>query len=365
MAHIPVLLNEVLEYLDPKPGENFIDCTVGDGGHALAILKMTAPSGMLLGIDRDAEMVKNLYERAESLGVGERLLLHHGNFADLGAIVQGHIFGPVSGVLFDFGLSSWQLDESGAGFSFRNIEPLDMRFDRTRNTETAADILNSWPEEALERVIREFGEERYARQIAKEIASARKRERIQTTDQLVGIILRAAPSSKAARKIHFATRTFQALRIAVNEELRYVEEGIKEGIEALRPGGKIAAISFHSLEDRIVKHMFQKYSKRAEGPAFAPPASASRRRGEQSRGYGEAGGSPRLKIITKTRKKYDRRIAKKTKNDDRRLSHRPWRMRIRVFPVVCLRGARYLKTEPSNGANRESHSETKEYVYGA
>lgn len=289
MAHIPVLFNEILRYLDPKPGDNFIDCTVGEGGHALAILKMTAPNGLLLGIDRDAEMVKNLYGRGELLGVGERLLLHHGNFADLGAIVQGHKFGPVSGVLFDFGLSSWQLEESGAGFSFRNIEPLDMRFDRTDNTQTAADILNAWPEDAIERVICEFGEERYARQIAKEIASARKRERIETTDQLVGIILRAAPYSKTVRRIHFATRTFQALRIAVNGELQHIEEGIKEGIEVLRQGGKISVISFHSLEDRIVKHMFREYSKRAEGPASAPQLGS----------YGEAGGSPRLKIITK------------------------------------------------------------------
>lgn len=287
-VHIPVLLNEVLEYLDPKPGDDFIDCTVGAGGHALAILRMTAPDGLLLGIDRDLSMVERLQRSGELLGVGDRLLLHHGNFADVGEIVQGHKFGPVSGILFDFGLSSFQLEESGAGFSFRNIEPLDMRFDRTKNTETAADILNAWPEEALHRLISEFGEERYAREIAKEITGARKRERIQTTDQLVGIISKALPYAKKGRGIHFATRTFQALRIAVNEELEHIEEGIREGIGVLRPGGKIAAISFHSLEDRIVKRMFREYSKRAEGPAS--PATA---------GFGEAGGLPRLRIITK------------------------------------------------------------------
>ena len=247
MAHTPVLLNEVLQYLDPKPGENFIDCTVGEAGHALAILKMTAPNGKVLGIDRDADMVERL--RASS-----KLLAHHGNFSEIGEIAKSYNFTPIHGILFDFGLSSWQLEESGAGFSFQNIEPLDMRFDRTENSQTAASIVNGWPQEAIFRVLHELGEERYARRIAKEIVASRKKQRIETTDQLVAIISKAVPRKQ--KGIHFATRTFQALRVAVNSELENVEKGLTEAINLLSSGGKIAAVSFHSLEDRRVKQAF-------------------------------------------------------------------------------------------------------------
>jgi len=249
--HIPVLLNETLQYLDPKPGENFIDCTVGEGGHALAILKMTSPNGKVLGIDRDAGMV-------ERLEANDGILVHHGNFSEIGEIARSYNFAPVHGILFDFGLSSWQLEESGAGFSFQNIEPLDMRFDRAQlgsnNTVTAATIVNSWPQDAIYRVLSELGEERYARRIAKEIVGSRKKQRIETTDQLVAIISKAVP--RGQKGIHFATRTFQALRIAVNSELENVEKGLEEAINLLSSGGKIAAISFHSLEDRRVKQAF-------------------------------------------------------------------------------------------------------------
>jgi len=178
--HIPVLLNETLQYLEPKPGDNFIDCTVGEGGHALAILKMTAPNGKVLGIDRDVDMAERLSERADALGIGDRFIIHHGNFSEIGEIARRYNFTPVCGILFDFGLSSWQLEESGAGFSFQNTEPLDMRFDRSKlgsdNTETAASIVNSWPQEAIFRILHELGEERYARRIAKEIVNARKKK---------------------------------------------------------------------------------------------------------------------------------------------------------------------------------------------
>jgi 16S rRNA (cytosine1402-N4)-methyltransferase len=260
-GHVPVLLNEVLGLLDPKPGDNFIDCTVGEGGHALAILQMTAPNGLLLGIDRDADMVKILSEQAERMGISERLLFHHGNFAEVGEIARSHNFSNVRGILFDFGLSSWQLEESGAGFSFAGTEPLDMRFDRTKDTQTAASIINFWPEGSIERILREFGEERYSRRIAHAVVEHRKKEKIETTDELVGIILSAIPKAKRYVRFHPATRTFQALRIAVNTELANVEEGLEEASEILRPSGRIAAISFHSLEDRIVKNMFKKEAK--------------------------------------------------------------------------------------------------------
>jgi 16S rRNA (cytosine1402-N4)-methyltransferase len=262
--HIPVLLNEVLQYLDPKPNENFIDCTVGEGGHALAILKMIAPGGRVLGIDRDNDMAERLRARVLVMGMGDRFIVHHGNFSDLGDIAKSYKFPPAQGILFDFGMSTYQLEESGAGFSFQNIEPLDMRFDRTKDTKTAATILNSWPEESIRRVIDEFGEERYARRIAREIVASRKKSRIMTTDQLVSIISRAVPYKQQG--IHFATRTFQALRIAVNSELENLEKGISEAINLLSSGGKITAISFHSLEDRRVKNIFRENSKVEGGP---------------------------------------------------------------------------------------------------
>jgi len=264
--HIPVLLNEVLKYLDPKPGDNFIDCTVGEGGHALAILKMIAPNGRVLGIDRDMDMVTRLRQ-----GFGEaksRFIIEHGNFADIEEIAKKHSFSEINGVLFDFGMSSWQLEESGAGFSFQNIEPLDMRFDRTKDTETAATILNSWPEDEIFRVLSELGEERYARRIAKEIYESRKKKRIETTDQLVAIISRAVP--KRRERIHFATRTFQALRIAVNNELDNLEKGVESAVNLLSLGGRIAAISFHSLEDRRVKNIFSSYAKATEDEKRLP-----------------------------------------------------------------------------------------------
>lgn len=291
--HIPVLLNEVLEYLQPKPGDNFIDCTVGEGGHALAILKMIAPDGKLIGIDKDADMVERLKSSALEFGVAPRFIVHHGSFSDIKKISEEYKFWRVNGVLFDFGMSSWQIEESGAGFSFQNIEPLDMRYDRTKGAPTAANILNSWPKESISRIIYEFGEERYARRIANEIFNFRRKEHITTTDQLVSIISRAIPEGgKKRMKIHFATKTFQALRIAVNTELENIEIGIEAGIMRLEIGGRVAAITFHSLEDRIVKNIFKKFSrplwsseegvdlKRAEGSHFAPnQAGVSRDKG--------------------------------------------------------------------------------------
>ena len=160
-------------------------------------------------------------------------------------------------------MSSWHIDKSGKGFSFQNIETLDMRFDRTKNETTALEIVNSWPEEVIARIIYEFGEDRYSRRIAKAIVMERKIKRIETTDRLVGVISRAAP--RRGLGVHVATRTFQALRIAVNNELENMEIGIKEAINILSPGGRIAVIAFHSLEDRRVKNIFRNYSKEVEG----------------------------------------------------------------------------------------------------
>jgi 16S rRNA (cytosine1402-N4)-methyltransferase len=256
MVHIPVLQKEVLENLDPKPNENFIDCTVGGGGHALAILEKTAPKGKLLGIDWDQEIVSNLKSIIEKTELKNRLLLVNDNFAHLKEIVKKENFKPVKGILFDLGMSTWHLKESGRGFSFLKNEPLDMRYD-SENPLTAEKIINFWSEPEIERILKEFSEEKFAGQIARQIIKERRVSPIKTTFQLVRIVKKAVPTKYQYLKIHFATRTFQALRIAVNDELNNVSLGLSQAEDILGPGGKIAVISFHSLEDRIVKNFFK------------------------------------------------------------------------------------------------------------
>lgn len=251
--HIPVLQKEVIEYLDPKPNENFIDCTVGCGGHALKILERTAPKGKLLGIDLDESQIKNLKSKYKNYG--NRLLLEKGNYADLSEIAKKH-FKNVSGILLDLGFSSWHTDESKRGFSFLRNEPLDMRYDELSQL-TAEKILNYWSEPDIEKILREYGEEQFSGKIAREIVEARKIIQIRKTFQLVEIIKKAVPGWYCNKKIHFATKTFQALRMAVNGELDNLEKVLPQAVEILKDGGKLAVISFHSLEDRIVKNFFK------------------------------------------------------------------------------------------------------------
>lgn len=251
--HKPVLLNEVIQYLDPKPGENFIDCTIGEAGHTMAILERIKPDGKILGIDVDSYFLERIKPR-------DRLVLVQGNFIDLEKIVQEHNFYPVHGALFDLGLSSWQIEESGRGFSFRKDEVLDMRFNSEKQTLTASEIINSWPEEALKEVFKKYGEERYSKRVAKRIVEERKTGPITTTFQLLEIIKKAVPYSKTRRGqiSRIAARIFQALRIVVNDELENLEQGLKQALKVLKPRGRLAVISFHSLEDRIVKRFFKK-----------------------------------------------------------------------------------------------------------
>jgi len=254
MVHIPVLQKEVLENLDPKPNENFIDCTVDGGGHALAVLEKTEPKGRLLGIDWDQEMIRSLKPISEKLK--NRLVLTHDNFTHLKEIVKRENFKSVKGILFDLGMSSWHLKESGRGFSFLKNEPLDMRYD-LKNPLTAEKIINFWSESEIEKVIRDFSEEKFAGQIAGQIVRERRTSSIKTTFQLIKAIRKAVPAKYQYQKIHFATRTFQALRIAVNDELNNITEGLSQAEGILDSGGKIAVISFHSLEDRIIKNFFK------------------------------------------------------------------------------------------------------------
>ena len=265
MIHIPVLQKEVLQYLDPKPNENFIDATIDGGGHAVAILGKIKPNGETLGIEIDPE----IYQELKSKNL-DRLILVNDSYTNLKKIIEKYKFGLVSGILFDLGMSSWHLEESGRGFSFMRNEPLDMRYQveipnskfqiPNSNGLTAERIINTYPREEIERILREYGEERFSRRIAKKIAEERKIKPIKTTFQLVEIIKKIVPFKKS--KIHPATRTFQALRIAVNDELNNLRKVLPQTIEALAPGGKIVIISFHSLEDRIVKKFFKEEFKK-------------------------------------------------------------------------------------------------------
>ena len=247
MAHIPVLTKEVLEYLNPKENENFVDCTVGQAGHAKLILEKTGPLGKVLGIDADPEQIENCKELLKDFK--DRLILANDSYANLPEILKKENFGKIDGILLDLGVSSWQLEESKKGFSFLKDEPLDMRMSSTGIT--AAEILNSWDEHAIELILRGFGEEKSSRKIAREIVERRKIKPFATTFDLVKVV------GKRRGKIHPATKTFQALRIAVNEELTSLEIGLEKGFLALGPNGRLVVISFHSLEDRIVKNFFR------------------------------------------------------------------------------------------------------------
>jgi len=266
--HIAVLKKEVLKYLDPKPDENFIDCTIGEAGHALAILERNGPRGKVLGIDQDPEIIENCKLKIENFS--DRLILVCDNFANLKEIVKRYNFKRVSGILFDLGISSWHLEKSGRGFSFLRAEPLDMRYhistffrglSKTYYSLTAEEIVNNWPGSEIERILKEYGEEKFAKRIARGIINSRKTKPIKTTFQLVEILKKAIPSWDWRRRIHFATKTFQALRIVVNDELNNLKKGLGQALEILSPGGKLVVISFHSLEDRIVKNFLKERAR--------------------------------------------------------------------------------------------------------
>ncbi len=255
MAHIPVLIKEVLKYLDPKPNQNFIDATVGDGGHAAAILEKTSPNGRLLAIDRDLDSIV----RAKSkLGKFEnKVLFINDSFGNLASIVKRNNFGFASGILFDFGMSSSQLENSGRGFTFSKNEILDMRYD-TKTPITAEDIVNKYGEKELTEIFKKWGEEPKAAAIAKAIVINRK-TRIKTTGELVRIV---ESVKKRRGKIHPATLIFQALRVEVNQELGEIEKVLETVPKILLNGGRAAFISFHSLEDRSIKNWSKDLNKK-------------------------------------------------------------------------------------------------------
>jgi 16S rRNA (cytosine1402-N4)-methyltransferase len=262
--HIPVLLQETMEALAVRPGGTYIDCTVGGGGHAAEILRRSSPDGRLIGLDQDENALRAAGDRLAPFG--DRVTLVRTNFEHVADVADRLGLGAADGVLMDIGVSSHQFDEGERGFSYHHDAPLDMRMDRTRPL-TAAVLVNEWEEEEIARVIREYGEERWASRIAQFIVRARRQRPIETTGQLVEIIKAAIPASARREGGHPARRTFQAIRIAVNDELGALERGLEGALRVLRPGGRLAVITFHSLEDRIVKQTFARWAK----PCTCPP----------------------------------------------------------------------------------------------
>lgn len=261
MPHIPVLLEKVVEGLAVKPGGLYIDATVGEGGHAEAILEASSPDGCLLGIDVDDEAIK---KAAEKLARFEgRVALVKANYRDLATIARREGFFQVDGILFDLGFAFFQVEDPRRGFSFYLNGPLDMRYDRSGTT-SAYHIVNRIPEEELADIIWKYGEEPRARRIAKAIAQARP---IRSTLELARIVEQVVGSGG---RIHPATRVFQAIRIAVNQELDNLKEALPQAVELLKPGGRLAVISFHSLEDRIVKEFFRQESRDCICPPEMP-----------------------------------------------------------------------------------------------
>lgn len=266
MDHIPVLLKECIEGLNIKPGGIYIDGTLGRAGHAAEIAKRLG-SGRLIGIDRDAAAV----EAAGKLlgGFGEKVTLVRGDFRDLGSILDSLNVPKADGMLFDLGVSSPQLDDVERGFSYMSDAPLDMRMDQSAAL-SAYDIVNEWPENELKRILFEYGEERYAPRIASLIAKRRREKKIQSTLELAEIIRSAMPAKALREKQHPAKRSFQAIRIAVNDELGSVEEMLKTAPDRLNKEGRLCVISFHSLEDRLVKNAIAKREKGCTCPPGLP-----------------------------------------------------------------------------------------------
>jgi 16S rRNA (cytosine1402-N4)-methyltransferase len=282
-GHQPVLAEEVVTMLAPAPGSLQIDATLGGGGHAERILAATDPDGRLLGLDADGAAIATVRERLAGR-YGDRLRLRQANFRELGGVAPAEGFGAIDGCLFDLGLSSDQLADEARGFSFRTAGRLDMRFDTTRGL-PAAELLASLDAGELTALFRRYGEEPFAGRIARAIVEARRTAPIETAAELAALVERVAPGrAPGRRRVHPATRVFQALRVAVNEELEALQEGLAAALDLLRPGGRLVVLSYHSLEDRIVKHFFQAERRGCVCPPEAPICVC--------------GHQPRLRLVT-------------------------------------------------------------------
>ncbi|MFY9175655.1 MAG: 16S rRNA (cytosine(1402)-N(4))-methyltransferase RsmH [Peptococcia bacterium] len=280
--HTPVLLSEVLELLDPQPGKIVVDGTVGGAGHSFEILQRILPGGRLIGLDQDHDAVQAARTRLLPLGA-DNFQIIHSNFLELKDVLSDIGVTDVDGILLDLGVSSYQLDQKERGFSYQHDAPLDMRMNREQSF-SAYELVNQATTAELQKIIWDYGEERWAKRIAEFIDQERREKTIETTGQLVEIIKKAIP--KGARKDgpHPAKRTFQALRIAVNKELEIIEKSLENGVEVLKAGGVLAVITFHSLEDRLVKQTFRKLAQKCICPPTLPKCVCGER--------------PKVKILT-------------------------------------------------------------------
>lgn len=284
------MLKEVLEYLHPENGQFFIDCTLGGAGYTIEIAKRVGEEGKVLAIDLDEMAIKNAQQLISNLNL-TNIILVNDNFKNLPKITKKYFkkereAGEFSGIVFDLGLSSAQLEDKNRGFSFRLAAPIDMAFGSSASGRKTEEIVNNWPEKDLAKIIREYGEERFAKRIAAAIVKKRKSERIKTTGELVEIIKEALPQRYFINsKIHPATRTFQALRIATNDELINLKEALPAALSLLKNGGCLAVVSFHSLEDRIVKNFFKQEARDCLCPPALPVC--------------QCGHKAQLKILTK------------------------------------------------------------------
>ena len=284
VGHIPVLAEEVMSMLGPAPGSLQIDATLGGGGHTERILEATDPDGRLLGLDADGAAIARVASRLHPR-FGDRLALRQANFRDLGTVAREEGFDAVDGTLFDLGLSSYQLADTERGFGFRAGGPLDMRFDTSRGV-PAAELLATLDQDELTALFRRYGEDPRAGRIARAIVDARKTAPITTAEDLAALVERVSPPNpRQPRRItHPATRVFQALRIAVNEELDALQEGLASALDLLRPGGRLVVLSYHSLEDRIVKRFFAAERRGCICPPELPVCVCGR--------------NPRLRLLT-------------------------------------------------------------------
>ncbi len=265
--HIPVMLVEVIDYLKLSPGKIIVDATIGTGGHSKGIIERIMPGGKLIGIDRDEDSLAVARERLRDFGPACEFV--YGNFVNMDDILKNLNIKKIDGVLFDLGLSSYQLEDPNRGFSFQYEGPLDMRFDRNSFI-SAYDLINNLNEEEISTMLWTFGEERWHNRIAHFLVEERQKRAIATTRELSDIVVKAIPHKYRHYRIHPATRTFQAVRIAVNRELETIGVGISEAIELLDRSGRICVISFHSLEDRIVKFSFRKFAASGEIKIITP-----------------------------------------------------------------------------------------------
>ena len=281
--HIPAMLNEVISYLECKPGKIIVDCTLGGCGHAKAICEGISPDGLFIGIDQDIDATNNAEKVLQSYSLEHHIF--HGNFIHLSEYLTQLNIESVDGILMDLGLSLHQLENSGRGFSFRKDEILDMRMD-IRSSLTAANLVNDLSQKELRNLFREYGEERWASQIARNITNIRRHKKIETSNQLAQIVLDSIPAGASARqKIHPATRVFMSLRIAVNQELEKLKSFMEGVVNYLKPGGRLCVLSFHSLEDRIVKQRLKSLQKGCTCPPQLPQCVC--------------GQKPQIRILTK------------------------------------------------------------------